>query len=69
MGGKSSPIKKYKMVDNVVVFTSVHFLMSDSSNSLDLSYGIGVAIHLSQKNCNYHHAFQKPLHRAADSLI
>ena len=57
------------MVDNMVVFTRVHFLMSHSNKSLDLSCGIGVAIHLRQKNCNYYHTFQKPPYRAADSLI
>ena len=62
MGGKSSPIKKYEMADNLVGFTSVHFLMSHSNKSLDPSCGIGVAIHLRQKNCNYHHT-QKPLYR------
>ena len=56
------------MADNMVVFTSVHFLMSHSNKSLDPSCGIG-AIYLSQKNCNYHHTFQKPLYRVADSPI
>ena len=57
------------MADNMVVFTSVHFLMSHSNKSLDPSCGIVVAIHLSQKNCNYHHTFQKPLYCVADSPI
>ena len=57
------------MVDNMVVFTSVHFLMPHSNKSLDPSCGIGVAIYLSQKNCNYHHTFQKPLYHVADSVL
>ena len=53
------------MVDNMVVFTSVYFLMSHSNKSLDPSW-IEVAIHLRQKNCKYHHT-QKTLYRVADS--
>ena len=54
--GKSSPTKKEEIEDNVGLFTFVYIFKFHSNKSSDLSHRIRVAIHLSQKKCNYHHA-------------
>ena len=56
--GKSSPTKKDEIEDNVGMFTFVHIFTLHPNKSSDLSHRIRVTIHLSQKKCNYHHAFQ-----------
>ena len=56
--GKSSPTKKDEIEDNVGMFTFVHISTLHFNKSSDLSHRIRVTIHLSQKKCNYHHAFQ-----------
>ena len=47
--GKSSPIKKDKIEDNVGVFTFVHIFTLHSNKSSDLSHRIGVTIHLESR--------------------